>query len=322
MRRTSSNPWLRQRLVVMVLALALAALPRVGRGIDIATAATKHTAFATPEQAVDALTAAVRIGSTAELVRILGPGSRDLVSSGDRVADEQARTKFLAAYEESNRLETRDDGQVVLVVGHDDWHFPFPLVKEDDAWHFDEGAGAEEIIDRRIGGNELAAIEVCLAYVDAQRDYATEDRNHDGYVEYAQKFVSSSGQRDGLYWPVPDGEEESPIGPLMARAYAEGYVTGDVQHPQTRKPYHGYFYRILKEQGPAAEGGAYDYVVRNHMIGGFALVAFPAQYDVSGVMTFIVNHDGVVYQKDLGPRTAEIARAMKLYNPDEGWTTP
>jgi hypothetical protein len=322
MRRTRSNPWLGRRLVVIVLALALAALPRVGPGIDNATAATKQTAFATPEQAVDALTAAVRIGSTAELVRILGPGSRDLVSSGDRVADEQARTKFLAAYEDSNRLETRDDGQVVLVVGHDDWHFPFPLVKEGDAWHFDEGAGAEEIIDRRIGGNELAAIEVCLAYVDAQRDYATEDRNHDGYVEYAQKFVSSPGQHDGLYWPVPDGEEESPIGPLMARAYAEGYVTGDVQRPQTRKPYHGYLYRILKGQGPAAEGGAYDYVIRNHMMGGFALVAFPAQYDVSGVMTFIVNHDGIVYQKDLGPRTAEIARAMKVYNPDEGWTTP
>jgi len=272
--------------------------------------------FATPEQAVDTLVAALRAGRTSEMLRILGPGSKRLVSSGDAVADAQARRRFLAAYDVEKRLEHDGDTRATLAVGKDDWPFPFPIVKRGNAWRFDAAAGAEEIIARRIGANELSTVEVCRAYVDAQREYAEQDRNHDGFIEYAQKFLSSPGKRDGLYWPAVAGEEESPIGPLVASARAEGYSTAARQGP---RPFHGYFYRILKGQGPAAKGGAYDYVLNGHMIGGFALVAFPAQYGVSGVMTFIVNHDGVVYEKDLGPRTRDLARKMTLFDPDSGW---
>jgi hypothetical protein len=281
--------------------------------------AAEQTTFATPEQAVGALVAAVRAGNTGELSKILGPASRNLIRSGDAVADANARSKFIAAYDDASRIEEEGDARAILTVGSDDWPFPFPIVRRGEGWQFDAAAGAEEILERRIGADELDAIEVCRAYVDAQREYAEEDRNHDGFVEYAQKFLSSPGKQDGLYWPAEPGEEESPIGPLMASARAEGYST----RPEGgHRPYHGYYYRILKGQGPAARDGAYDYVVNGHMIGGFALVAFPAEYGVSGIMTFIVNHDGVVYQKDLGPRTAELARKMALFDPDPSWKTP
>jgi hypothetical protein len=186
----------------------------------------------------------------------------------------------------------------------------------DGRWRFDANAGAQEILNRRIGANELNTIEVCLAYVDAQREYAKEDRNRDGYLEYAQKFMSDPGKRDGLYWPSPAGEEESPMGPLMVLAQAKGYrfvATAPV-------PYYGYYYRILKGQGPNAAGGAIDYVIRGHMIGGFALVAYPASYGSSGIMTFIVNYAGDVYQKNLGADTTEIAQKMTLFDPDPTWT--
>jgi hypothetical protein len=282
----------------------------------LSPAAAKQTGFATPEQAVDGLVAAMRADSTDQLLNLLGPGSRKLISSGDAVADAQARRKFLSAYEAANQITRESDDRAILAVGKDGWTFPFPIVKHGETWAFDASAGAEEILDRRIGANELSAIEVCRAYVDAQRDYAARDPEHSGLLAYAQKFKSSPGRHDGLYWPAASGEEESPFGPLVASARAAGYGG---KPAKGRAPYHGYYYRILTGQGPAAKGGAYSYIVKGHMIAGFAMVAFPAQYGASGVMTFIVNNDGVVYQKDLGPDTAERAETMKLFNPDSSW---
>jgi len=302
----------RFRATALVVLVAL-----LGSGAFFAaTATTKQKTFATPEQAVESLMAAARAGSTSELLKILGPASKRLISSGDAVADAQARSKFIAEYDEANRIEKDSDDRALLSVGKDDWAFPFPIVKHGEGWRFDSAAGAEEILERRVGANEFAAIEVCREYVDAQREYAEQDRNHDGFIEYAQKFLSSPGKRDGLYWPTEPSEDESPIGPLMVKARGNGYST---EASGRRTPYHGYFYRILKAQGPAARDGAYDYVLNGHMIAGFALVAFPARYGVSGVMTFIVNHDGVVYQKDLGARTDEIASKMTHFDPDPSW---
>jgi Protein of unknown function (DUF2950) len=219
------------------------------------------------------------------------------------------------AYDAGHTLVANGD-TVTVRVGADDWPLPIPLVKQGERWRFDARQGREEIIARRIGRNEIYTTQTCLAYVDAQREYYAEDRNGDGILEYARQFASTAGKRDGLYWPTQPGEPPSPLGDLVARARAEGYRRSDGGGPT---PYYGYLYRMLTAQGPAAPGGAYDYVVRGHMIAGFALVAFPAQYGVSGVMTFIVNHDGVVYQKDLGPSTRSIAVAMRTFNPDGTW---
>ena len=305
-------------LWVWAIVLAMVVAGSATMNFTLAATAAEPMTFATPEQAVDALLAAVRGGRIDKLRNILGPGSRTLVSSGDEVADAQARHKFVAEYEDAHEIVRQSEIRAVLVIGKDDWSFPFPITKKGTDWRFDATAGATEIVDRRIGANELSAIEVCRAYVDAQRDYAEEDRNHSGFVEYAQKFSSSPGLHDGLYWPSATGEDQSPLGPLIASARAEGYGRGGVKGGHN--PYHGYYYRILKGQGPAARHGAYDYVVKGHMIAGFALVAFPARYGASGIMTFIVNHDGGVYQKDLGPRTAEHAGRMTLFNPDPSWT--
>ena len=300
----------RDSLVAMAIALAVMASPAPAAAADQRT-------FATPEQAVEALIEAARAGKVDGLLKVLGPRSRKLLSSGDTVADEQSRSKFVEAYDEANEITGEGDKKVVLAVGKDEWPFPFPIVQNGDRWQFDSTGGAKEILDRRIGANELDTIEVCRAYVDAQREYAEQDRNHDGFIEYAQKFLSSPGKRDGLYWPTVLGEPESPIGPLMVDARAEGY---NIAPTGVHRPYHGYYYQILKGQGAAAKGGTYDYVLNGHMIGGFALVAFPSKYGASGVMTFIVNHDGVVYQKDLGPHTMELAHRMRLFNPDPTWT--
>ena len=202
---------------------------------------------------------------------------------------------------EKNRLEAESAEKVVLYLGNEDWPFPIPIVKKNALWHFDAKEGRDEILARRIGKNELSAIQVCLAYVDAQREYAIEDRDGDGLAEYAQKFWSDPGKKNGLYWKTSDGEKPSPLGPLAAEANKQGYTRKEGKPV----PYHGYYYRILKAQGKNAPGGAYDYMVKGKMIGGFALVAYPAKYASSGIMTFIVNHDGVVYQKDLGTKTAE-----------------
>lgn len=283
-----------------------------------AALAVEAERFASPDQAAAALVAALRGGDTARVQKVLGLASPRLISSGDPVADRQARERFLTAFDQAHTIVAQGDDRAILTVGEDDWPFPIPAVRTGAGWRFDAKAGEQEIINRRIGDNELSAIEVCLAYVDAQHDYATKDRNDDGFLEYAQRFVSRPGMHDGLYWPATDGEEESPIGPLMARARAEGYAKTEGKPT----PYHGYYYRILTAQGPHAPGGALNYMVRGHLIGGFALVAYPAQYGASGIMTFIVNHDGEVFQKDLGPDTAKIAKAMTRYDPDPSWTKP
>jgi hypothetical protein len=262
-----------------------------------------------------ALVDAIKTNDRKALVDMLGAEGRSLVSSGDAVADRNAGQHFAAEYTEAHRIEA-GGGKLVLHVGKEDFPFPIPLVPDGPEWRFDTQAGKEEILNRRIGRNELEVMQVCLAYVDAQRDYYSADRNADGLREYAGRFASTPGKRDGLYWPTKPSEPPSPLGPLVAQARGEGYRRGDSHTPI---PYHGYYYRILTGQGPAASDGAYDYMAHGHMIGGFALVAYPAQYGNSGVMTFIVNHEGVVYEKDLGPDTAALARAMKLYNPDSTW---
>lgn len=297
------------RAVALLLVLVLTAEPAP---LALAADARQRT-FESPEAAVEALIGAFRSNDRKAQLDILGPESQTLVYSGDDVADRNARARFAAEYDGAHRL-AGGGGKVVLYVGKDDFPFPIPLIPDGPVWRFDSAAGKEEILNRRIGRNELQTIQVCLAYVDAQREYYSEDRNADGIREYAQKFTSSPGKRDGLYWETKAGEKLSPLGPLIVQARAEGYRRGD-----TPVPYHGYYYRILTGQGPDATDGAYDYLAHGRMIGGFALVAFPAQYGVSGVMTFIVNHDGIVYEKDLGPNTAAAARAMKLFNPDKGW---
>lgn len=305
-----------------VVALGIATILAWGGASTAAVAAgSEQKTFASPEQAVAALVSATRSGVTAELLKILGPEGKKLVHSGDPIADKEAWDKFITAYGKGNKIVMNASDKAVLVIGEREWPFPIPLVKQGDAWRFDTQAGEEEILDRRIGRNELNAIEVCRAYVDAQREYASKDRNGDGLLEYAPKFMSSPGQHNGLYWPVPTGEPESPLGPLMVSAQAEGYGT-KATHGHKHNPYHGYYYRILTRQGKDAAGGAYDYMVKGHMIGGFALVAYPAQYGVLGVMTFLINQDGVVYQKDLGPNTTKIARRMTEFNPDTTWKTP
>ncbi len=276
--------------------------------------------FASPDRAVDALAMATKADNKDALVNILGPGSGRLVNSGDPVADARGRAKFIAAYNEVHRIERRDDNHDVLVIGDKGWPMPIPLVRTTGGWQFDAAAGTQEILDRRIGHNELMVIRVCGEYVDAQMDYAAGHKLRHGGSEYAQHFVSHKGH-DGLYWPAKEGEKESPLGPLIAYAATEGYDVGKKHHagPHERKPFFGYYYHILKSQGPDAAGGAMDYLVKGHMTKGFALIAWPAKYGDSGVMTFIVNANGIVYQKNLGPDTASLAPHITSFDPDRSW---
>jgi len=261
-----------------------------------------------------ALVEALQAGDREDLPAILGPEGKEIISSGDEVSDKADRDRFLAAYAEKADLARTGNDRVEVVLGNDNWPFPIPIVKKGDGWLFDTQAGKEEILNRRIGRDELNTIEVCQAYVEAQHEYASADRDQDGVVEYAQKVISDPGKRNGLYWEVAEGEVPSPLGPFMANAAAEGYKTGDKPIP-----YHGYYYRILTGQGLKAAGGAYSYVINGHMVAGFGMVAWPADYGASGVMTFMVNRNGIVYEKDLGPATAEIAKTITLYNPDQTW---
>lgn len=304
--------------VLIALRLGAAAMGLIAFAAvsPLAAAATQKT-FATPEAAVDALIAANRGNQIGKLLDILGPQSAELIHSGDPIADRRARERFVAAYDKAHKLERDSDNKAILIVGEDEWPLPIPLIRTRARWRFDTKAGAEEILNRRIGRNELTVIEVCRAYVAAQREYAAKNLGPGGSAEYAQHFMSTIGERDGLYWPVKAGEEESPLGPLIARARAAGYRPG-TPHLKPR-PYYGYYFRILTQQGQNAPGGARNYIVNDHMTGGFALIAYPATYADSGIMTFIVNQDGIVFQKNLGPDTASIARQITQYDPDATW---
>jgi hypothetical protein len=281
----------------------------------IVAAGTPRNAFSSPEEAVEALVGAVRSHDMKEMAVVLGPGSEELISSGDEVADRADRDGFLRAYDEKNSLREESSGKTVLCIGVDEWPMPIPILREGaDEWEFNVSEGREEILNRRIGGNELYVIDVLHAYVDAQHEYASRDLRGAGSVEFAQALVSSEGEHDGLYWAAKEGEVQSPLGPLVARAAKEGYADADLS------PYHGYYFKTLKEQGPNAEGGAYHYVVDGRMILGFALAAYPAEYGNSGVMTFMVNQGGVVYQKDFGMDTENVAESLHVFDPDETWS--
>jgi hypothetical protein len=273
--------------------------------------------FANGDDAVAALIAAVNSHDLAALQNIFGPEFANITSSEPAQADEELK-QFAAKLNESHQLTKQSETRSELEVGNDQWPFPVPLVKTEAGCFFDTDAGREEIIDRRIGRNELAALQSVRAYVEAQREYASRDRDGDGVLEYAQKFLSSPGQKDGLYWPQDVDGELSPIGPLIAEAQSKGYLT-NADGSTGPQPYRGYYFRILKSQGPSAPGGKYDYVINGNMISGFALVAYPAEYGESGIMTFIVNQQGRVYQKNLGPGTARAAEAMTTYEPDNTW---
>src|SRR5262245_27715555 len=291
---------------------SLAALIAGVLAFAMASAASAQQSFKTTEEAANALVSAARDGDRKGLLTVLGRDGADIVSSGDAVADASARNRVLEAYDARHQVVMEGADKAMLIIGREDWPFPIPLVRKDVTWRFDTAAVREEILYRRIGRNELDAIETCLAYVDAQQEYA--ERGFAGSGVYAQRIVSRPGKKDGLYWPAQSGADESPLGELAASAAAEGYRAG-----QQPAPYHGYYYKVLTQQGPNAPGGTLDYVVRGRMIGGFAMVAYPAEYRNSGVMTFVVNHQGNVYEKDLGPNTARIAAGMTAFNPDNTW---
>ncbi len=273
--------------------------------------------FKSPEAAFNALLDATRKNDTKELLAIFGPSGKDIISSGDEVADKEARERFVKSATDGVKFSKIDDSKVLAVIGKDEWSFPVPLVKSSRGWTFFTEDGKEEIINRRIGRNELRAIQVALAYVAGQNEYASKDRDNGGVLHYAEKFVSSTGKKDGLYWEAAPGEETSPLGPLFARATEEGYTIR--KKGEKPSPYQGYYFRILKSQGSNAPGGELDYVTNGRMAGGFGLVAYPADYGVSGIMTLIVNQQGIVYEKDLGPKTEEIATALAKYDPDKTW---
>jgi hypothetical protein len=276
------------------------------------SAPVQQKGFATPESAVEALVQAAASYDVPSLLSILGPDGKDLVSSADTVRDKNGAAAFAAKAKERSAIliDKKDKNLATLTIGNDDWPLPVPLVKRNGQWYFDSKAGHDEVLRRRIGSNELDAIQVCRGYVEAQRAYASEA--HDGINQYAQRIISSPGKQDGLVWKNEDGTTGGPISDAIARAIAEGYSN-------KREPYHGYYFKILKGQGPNAPLGQLDYVIQGVMIGGFALVAVPAEYRVTGVQSFIVNQDGVVYQKDLGPDSLNIAKGLELYNPDKTW---
>jgi len=280
-----------------------------------ASIAVAQQTYKTPQEAVDALVASAKTDDQKAALAVLGRDGEDIISSGDKVSDNAVRQRFVASYDTKHQIAMDGNNKATLVIGDNDYPFPIPLVQKKGLWSFDTDAGRREILFRRIGHNELNAIQTSLAYVDAQNEYADKDRTGAGAGVYAQRFVSAAGKKDGLYWPTAQGEEESPLGELFAAASHEGY-----RADEGRSPYHGYYYKILTRQGPAAPGGAVDYLVKGNMIGGFALVAYPAEYRNSGVMTFVVNHQGNVFQKDLGPNTEEVAGAMTSFNPDKSWT--
>jgi hypothetical protein len=274
------------------------------------------TAFDTPEEAVEAMVAALQTDDVARLQALLGPGGEEIVSSGDPVADENAREGFLAAYQAKHSLAEDGADTRTLVVGENEWPLPVPIVRRDGKWILDGAAGADEMIYRRVGRNELGAIDVCRGFVSAQLEYASAGRDGDPAGIYALKLLSDPGLHNGLYWETAEGEPPSPAGPFVAAAAAEGYRAAEGDE---RTPYHGYYYRMLYAQGPNANGGAKDYFKDGVLTEGFALIAWPADYGSSGVQTFKCNQDGVVFQRDLGEDTATVVESIKLFDPDSSW---
>ena len=298
---------MRALIFVVSIAVALVACSRT---------ISQHD-FGSPEEAAQALVTAAKAEDTHALLEVLGADAQPVIESGDPVRDRHARERFLQAYQAAHSFESGAEGTTQLQVGADKWPFPFPLRQQGARWRFDSSAGAEEIINRRVGENELDAIQACLAFVDAEREYYSRNPQKQPLLQYAQKLASTEGLKDGLYWPTSSDEPQSPLGEQFARARSEGYFEKGVAAGQG---YRGYIYRLLTAQGPSAAGGAYDYLVNGKMIGGFALLAFPVDYGNSGVMSFIVNHDGVVYSKDLGADTAKAAGAIAAFDPDSSWT--
>lgn len=305
----SGGGWIRAAVLASFLIVGLAATP-------VPAEALTQRSFATAGEAVDALVAALRANNTTALGAILGPGSEKLLSSGDAVADATARQHFLQSYDQQHQLVSGGAGQMLLEVGSNDWELPIPIVEAAGEWHFDSVAGAQELVDRRIGRNEIQAIRTLLGIVDAEKQYFSLTAGQ-GQGEFAERLASTPGNRDGLYWPASSNEDESPLGPLVATAEAEGYPGELVAGKPS--PYQGYYFRILTAQGPYAAGGARSYLENGRMTGGFAVIAWPAIFGASGIMTFIVDQDGTVFQKDLGTDTAKAAAATKSFDPDLSW---
>jgi Protein of unknown function (DUF2950) len=296
-----------------LLVALLGAVAAFGQVSAVPQQATQRT-FATPAQAADALIQAAETYDLSSLKQILGPESEELLSSEDPVQDKNNAAEFAAKARQKNQVtvDTKNPKRAVLSVGEDGWPLPIPLVLRGGKWLFDTKAGREEILLRRIGANELDAIQICRGYVDAQHEYAMEKHDDAKVNQYAQRVISTPGKHDGLVWRNPDGSLGGPVAEGIAKALEQGYT-------DKSQPYHGYYFKILKGQGPAAPLGQIDFVVEGAMIGGFALAAAPAEYRVTGVQTFLVSHDGIVYQKDLGPDTLKIFRNLVLYNPDKTW---
>ena len=306
----SLTSWRQARLAAFGLALAL----------PICVSAAEEQTFNSPNEALSALVAAAQNNDTNAIHLIFGPAGQELVSP-DVVQATEAFKMFVQRLKEKAQLISNSDSNATLELGADGWPFPIPLVKEGGQWHFDAAAGKDEVFARRIGANEMGALDVCRAYVEAQREYAGQDRMGDGVLAYAQSLRSTPGTHDGLFWPANQpGEELSPLGPLIAQARVEGYRHTAKMLNDEQAPYHGYYFKILTRQGKHAPGGKFKYIINGRMIAGFALVAWPEKWGNTGVMTFIVNQQGRVYQKNLGPKTAKIARAISAYDPDDTWT--
>ena len=322
MRVTVPGFFATKGLSQLSLALALcpvcfgAALPHSApQEESSATSSAVQESFASPQWAADALIRAVADYNVPALLKIFGPDGKDFVSSADPVRDKAYAEAFARKAQEKKNvtIDPKNGARAILTVGNDDWPFPVPIVRNGRKWIFDSKQGHDEILFRRIGANELDAIQICRGFVEAQKEYSTQIHDNSGVNQYAQKIISTPGKQDGLYWQNPDGTSGGPIGEAIARAIQEGYS------PDQASGYHGYYFKVLKGQGPAARLGQLDYVINGIMIGGFALVAVPAEYRVTGVKTFMVSYDGTVYEKDLGPTSREIVKGMDRYNPDKTW---
>ena len=308
------------RIGFTILVLAIGTTIGLGAFGSVFAQEAGQKTFSTPAAAADALAVAAKKNDAQEMLAILGASSQDLSSSGDKVADKESRDRFASKYHEMHRFAAIGEGRMILYIGAENWPTPIPLQKNGSQWYFDTASAKQEILYRRIGANELNVIKVCQAIVDGELDYYGALHDGDSAHQYAQKFGSTPGKHDGLYWKVNAGEPESPIGPLVAQAATEGYKHHAAQTGQDKPlPFHGYIYQLLTRQGADAPGGAKSYVVDGKMTGGFALVAYPVSYKDSGVMTFVVSQDGQIYQKDLGAQTRQIATGMVEYNPDATW---